>query len=399
MFTSTETKSIIVLNSHPIQYFAPLYRQIAIDQSIQLKVLYCSRHGLNGETDRQFNTSVRWDIPLLEGYNHAFISNQALNPSIYRFWGLLNLSVIRYLWQAPKSIVWVHGWAYATCWVALIAAKLFGHTVCLRGEAPYKLERTKPWLMQRLRRVVLGQGLFSFIDYFLYIGEQNRRLYTHMGVAPHKLIHMPYAVDNCRFHQQARVLAETRAALRTQMKVPPGAFVLLMSGKYVAKKRPLDLLKAVAKLKNPAIVVILMGDGPLRGDIERYVQQQAMSSVYLTGFVNQSAVSDYYAVADVYVMCSTEEETWGLSTNEAMNFGLPLILSNQVGGADDLVQDGVNGYVVPGGDVAELAKAIQKMMSQPAEARQQMGQQSLQLVRQHSYDRIIQSLQQHLLTP
>ncbi|WP_370727804.1 glycosyltransferase family 4 protein [Fibrella arboris] len=183
------------------------------------------------------------------------------------------------------------------------------------------------------------------------------------------------------------------------MKVPPGAFVLLMSGKYVAKKRPLDLLKAVAKLKNPAIVVILMGDGPLRGDIERYVQQQAMSSVYLTGFVNQSAVSDYYAVADVYVMCSTEEETWGLSTNEAMNFGLPLILSNQVGGADDLVQDGVNGYVVPGGDVAELAKAIQKMMSQPAEARQQMGQQSLQLVRQHSYDRIIQSLQQHLLTP
>jgi glycosyltransferase involved in cell wall biosynthesis len=389
---STSAKRLIVVNSHPIQYFAPLYHQLAKDPAFQLTVLYCSSHGLAGELDKQFNTAVQWDIPLLEGYNHAFISNQSPKPSIYSFWGLINLSVLKHLWCSPRGIVWVHGWAYATYWLVLIAAKLMGHTVCLRGESPQRLEQRKSPMKQWLRRQLLGRGLFRFVDCFLYIGQQNKAFYNSMGVSEDKLIFCPYAVDNVRFQQEASKVSPERTRIRQKLGLPADAFVALYSGKYIDKKRPMDLIRATQQSHHAGLVAVLMGDGVLRPTLEHFVKANALQRVSLTGFINQSAISMYYAAADVYVMCSTEEETWGLSTNEAMNFGLPLILAETVGCADDLLLDGQNGYRVPCDAPEQLALALDKMAALPTSDRQKMGQCSLQHVDGYSYEVIISSL-------
>lgn len=112
-------RRLVFLNSHPIQYFAPLYREIEKSGLFDLEVWYCSKHGLGGEIDRQFGTSVKWDIPLLEGYHYHFLHNFSLKPSIYGFWGLANWGIIGRLWRLPRrSIVVVHGWASFTYWLA-----------------------------------------------------------------------------------------------------------------------------------------------------------------------------------------------------------------------------------------------------------------------------------------
>ena len=387
---SNKAKPILVVNSHPIQYFAPLYRQLA--DTMPTTVLYCSRHGLGGELDQQFGTSVKWDIPLLEGYTYKFLSNQSISPSIYSFWGLFNLSVIRELWQAPKSVVLVHGWGYSVCWVTLFFAKLFGHTVCLRGESPVRLELRRSQWTQRARKLLLGRGLFRFVDYFLYIGQQNKKFYEHMAVRSDQLIFCPYAVDNERFREQAAQLHVDQPILRRQMNIPPDAFVVLYSGKYTAKKRPIDLLEAFTQLAATNTMLILMGDGTLRTELEQYIADHALTNVQLTGFVNQSTIVNYYAVANVYVMCSNEEETWGLSTNEAMNFSLPIVLTRTVGCAEDLLQENQNGYGVTCGDLQGLTQALQKLYSATPLARQQMGEQSSKLIREYSYTQIVQSL-------
>jgi glycosyltransferase involved in cell wall biosynthesis len=396
--TTTSKQPLLIVNSHPIQYFAPLYRQLAADPAFRLTVLYCSRHGLQGEVDRQFGTSVKWDIPLLDGYNHVFLRNQSPNPSIYSFWGLLNFSVIKKLWSAPKSIVWVHGWAYATYWLVLIAAKLMGHTVCLRGESPYQLEQRKSSAKQWFRRQVLGRGLFKFVDHFLFIGQQNKAFYVKMGVPIAKLIFCPYAVDNARFQSQDTEMAAQRTQLRRQLGLPIDAFIALYAGKYIEKKRPMDFVRAIQGSQRSDMAAVLMGDGELRHDLEHFIEENALSCVSLTGFINQSAIGMYYAAADVYVMCSTEEETWGLSTNEAMNFGLPLILTDTVGCADDLLLDGQNGYRVPCGAADELAQALDKLAALPSAVRRQMGQCSRQHIGLYSYDAIISSLKSVHLT-
>ena len=90
-------QSFIFLNSHPIQYFAPLYRYLA-EKGVDLEVLYCSGDGASRKFDKEFGQEVQWDIPLLEGYPHRFLKNSGIHPpSSKRFLSLVNISVIEEL--------------------------------------------------------------------------------------------------------------------------------------------------------------------------------------------------------------------------------------------------------------------------------------------------------------
>ena len=82
---------VVVVHSHPIQYFAPLYAQLA-KRGVQLKVWYCSDESIRGSLDKEFGTAVKWDIPLLEGYNFRFLRNFSWKPSVHKgFWGLIKI--------------------------------------------------------------------------------------------------------------------------------------------------------------------------------------------------------------------------------------------------------------------------------------------------------------------
>jgi len=92
-----------------------------------------------------------------------------------------------------------------------------------------------------------------------------------------------------------------------------------------------------------------------------------------------------YAAADVLVLCS-ERETWGLAVNEAMNFGLPVVVSDKVGCGDDLVLDGRNGYVVPHDDVGALLSALEAVTASPERTRE-LGARSREIIDNYSVER------------
>ncbi len=382
---------IIFLNSHPIQYFAPLYQQMAKDTAIDLQVMYCSDETLKGATDKQFGVQVKWDIPLLEGYKHIFLNNASWKPSIYNgFWGLLNWGVVGFLRKQPKSIVVVHGWAYATHVITIIAAKLLGHTVCLRAETPLNQELQKNKWITKLKHLYL-RCLFLFVDYGLYIGQQNKLFYQHLGFKEKQLVFTPYCVDNERFSGIASTVNKSSA--REKLQLPANKKVILFSGKYIDKKNPLDLLQAIQLLQQPDIFTVFVGDGELRTTMENFIAAHGLEEqVLLTGFINQSLIPYYYAAADVFVMCSGIGETWGLSVNEAMNFGLPVVISNTCGSAHDLVKD--NGYVFATSDIAALADSVDKVLDASEEAYLNMQQNSKAIIRGYSYEVVIEGLKQ-----
>jgi glycosyltransferase involved in cell wall biosynthesis len=389
-------QSVVFINSHPIQYFAPLYRELAAEPDMDLTVLYCSRHGLEGETDREFGVKVKWDIPVLEGYRSVFLKNHAFGKAgIYHFSGLLNLGVIAYLKNAPKGVVVVHGWGYLTNLLALVAGRLFGHTVCLRGESPVSHERSRSARSLLLRKIVFGKLLFRLPHHFFYIGEQNKAFYKMYGVEDSKLSFAPYAVDNSRFSDQYNQLLPHRNQIREALGVPTGKRVVLFSGKYIDKKRPLDLLRAFLRFRNrDEAFLIMMGEGELRGEMENIIRQHSLQNVLLTGFVNQSKVAEYYTAADLFAMCSGEGETWGLSANEAMNFHLPVLLSDLTGSSSDLVRAGANGLVFSTGDIGALASGLDHLLSLPEEKLREMGAASARIVQGYSYREISQAIRQ-----
>ena len=388
-----EKRKLIFVNTHPVQYYAPLYKQIAADNFFDLEVWYCTRHGLQGELDKEFNTPVKWDTPVLDGYKYKFLKNRALKPGLYSgFWGVVNPSILTELKQLPKnSIIVSNAWNPFSNLYTILCSKILGHKTCLRAEPPLVHEFGRSGMMTAIRKLLLGRLLFRFVDVFLYIGTQNKKFYEYFGVDTSKLYFSPYSVNNVFFTEQASILLPRKLELRRKLNIPEGNRVVLYSGKLIPKKRPLDLLlvfKRILDHKNYSLV--FMGDGELRSDLEKVMRDHDIGNTIITGFINQSKISEYYAMADIFVMCSDVGETWGLSTNEAMNFGLPLIISDRTGNYEDLVDQ--NGYVIKCGDLEDFTDKLEKLLTETKEELAIKGNRSRELVAKFSYETVIENL-------
>lgn len=351
-------KKLIFINSHPIQYFAPMYKYMS-ERRILLTAWYASTGVLYGGFDKEFGITIKWDIPLLEGYDNIVFTNNSWKPSHETgFWGLINLSMIAKLFMIPKSVVVVHGWHYFTHLAIILLGRLAGHIVCVRNETPYRQEVLKTGWKQRTKRFFRKNILFPRIDYFLFIGNQNRLFYQSYGISNEQLVYCPYVVDNERFSGKSL----DKNALKAKFRIPITDKVILYSGKYIDKKRPIDLLQAFDKLKADNCWLVMVGDGHLRKHMEDYIDNRHLKQVILTGFINQSTIAEYYSICDVFVMCSSAGETWGLSVNEAMNFNVPVVISDMTGCSDDLVADGSNGYVFRTSDVIDLTAKLEQVL-------------------------------------
>lgn len=376
-------KKIIIINSHPIQYFAPMYKYLAKD--FDITVLYCSDHGVKPSFDEEFGVTFQWDVPLLEGYNYKFLKNYARVPRI-SFWGLLNLGIVKELYNAPpKSIIWIHGWQYFTNILAIFVGKFLGHTVCLRTDATYMHEQKKNKLF--LRKIIFI-SLFYFIDLFLYVGEQTKKLYKFYKVPERKLIPILHSVDNERFIDFFETNKKLKNQFRINMGIPLDKTILLCVGKLIPIKRTLDLVKAFHLLNDKSLGIIFVGEGEKREEIQGYIDEHRLENIVISGFVNQTQIVKYYLISDIYVMCS-ESETWGLSTNEAMCSNLPIILSNTVGGAEDLVTP-FNGLTYQSGDVNQLVEAIKTIRERFCDKGEECKSQ--EIVKKYSFEAIAQSL-------
>jgi glycosyltransferase involved in cell wall biosynthesis len=291
--------------------------------------------------------------------------------------------------RKKRAVVIVHGWGYFTNVLAIIAGKLSGHLICLRGETPWHQEQMKKGFIQTCKRAWL-KVLFSFVDQFLYIGHQNRLFYHKLGIPDKKLMFTPYAVDNARFTSIAS--SHSKANARIELGLPPTKKIILFSGKYIAKKRPLDLLQAFKDIANKNWLLVMVGEGELRQEMEKFLETNNLSSnVLLTGFINQSRIPLYYAAADVFVMCSGIGETWGLSVNEAMNFGLPVIVSETSGCSYDLVDNGKNGFVFETGNIAALRECLERILFDD-QLHAVMVTKSRETIANYSFEKIIVSL-------
>jgi glycosyltransferase involved in cell wall biosynthesis len=384
-------KDIIFINSHPIQYFAPLYKYMNA-HGVKTKAWYCSDESIKGGLDVQFGVDVKWDIPLLEGYEYKFFKNQSWKPSHFNgFFGLINLGMIRELFRVPKSVIVVHGYHYLTHMLVLMFAKLSGHTVCLRFELPLSHEQKKKGWKTILRKAIFKYIVFSPVNHFLYIGTQNRLFYKSYGIADHRLLFCPYSVDNARFQQENKILKQDIAALKEQIGIPANSKIILYSGKYIDKKRPMDLIRAFHQLNDSNCWLIMVGEGNLRNQMESFIAENNLKQVILTGFINQSKVPEYYAISDVFVMSSSVGETWGLSVNEAMNFGLPVIVSDLTGCSSDLVKQGDNGYTYQTGNVDELALKLKEVL---IENKLSGKTSSESIVNNYSYKTVTENLRQ-----
>jgi len=369
-----------------------MLRFLAAQGDIDLTVFFMSDLSVRGYLDPGFGRSVCWDIPLLEGYRSTFLPTLGGRDRV-SFWRPMAYGLGRILKSGGFDALWVHGYAHHVTLRAMAQARALGIPVLMRGESHLASERRSK-ARERFKRWAMP-WLFRLIDVFLAVGTLNRRYYQHYGVPEGRIFLVPYAVDNEFFRLRAADAAPLRDALRVELGLNGGRPVILYASKLQSRKRPSDLLEAYIGLSpdrrsEPTAYLLFVGDGEERTRLETRVRNLGWSSVRFLGFKNQTELPRFYDLADVFVLPS-EYEPWGLVVNEAMNAGKPVIVSDAVGAAPDLVGDGENGYVVPVGDVAALAKTLRVLVEQPDRGRA-MGEESARRIRQWSFDADAQGL-------
>ncbi|OGI19114.1 MAG: hypothetical protein A3B68_07950 [Candidatus Melainabacteria bacterium RIFCSPHIGHO2_02_FULL_34_12] len=379
---------LFILASHPIQYQAPLFKEISKHPYIDLTVLFCSDFGLKSYFDKGFGKALKWDIPLLEGYKYKFLPNINCCPDISAFFGLLNPGVISYITKEKCDAIWIHGWNSFTNWLALFIAFLRGVPVILRGESNL-LHETSFW--KEAAKNFIYKTIFKKISCFLAIGKYNIDFYKHYDVPEEKIFLTPYTVNNNYFISKFTELAPKKNELRNKYHIPTNIPVILFCGKLISVKRPMDLLLAYEKASNLyESALIFAGDGILKNKIEDYVSKNKIKNVYFLGFKNQSELPEIYAMSDLLVLPSVHEP-WGLVVNEAMCFGLPIIVSDKVGAGGDLVREGINSFIYPVGGINALSEKISILLSD-AKLREQMGEESLKIINRWSYEEDISGI-------
>jgi glycosyltransferase involved in cell wall biosynthesis len=363
------------LVSHPIQYQAPLFRALAGHPDVDFTALFLSDHGVRPTLDPGFGRVIAFDVPLIEGYRSLFVRNRAPHPHTQSFFGAVNPGLAAVIARERFDALWVHGYAQASNWIGFATAACLRIPFLIRGDSQLLVQRSLP--VRSLRRLVLAT-LFRAASAVLYIGQQNRRFYEWFGVPAGKLFFAPYSVDNTFFAARAQAARADgrRAAIRARIGAGPDDVVLLVVGKLMSFKRPLDIVRAMPRLDRRAIAVFV-GDGELRPAVEQELAAAGVRGV-VTGFVNQGDLPEWYAAGDVAVLAS-DFEKWGLVVNEAMACGLPIVASDLVGCAPDLVHAGESGSVFRARDPDALAAAIQPLVEQPA-LRRKLGEGARQLI-------------------
>jgi glycosyltransferase involved in cell wall biosynthesis len=371
-------RKLAIITSHPIQYYAPWFRYLAQENWLDIRVFYLWDFGITEQTDSGFQRSIQWDIPLLTGYEYKFVPNRSSQPGTNHFWGLQNPSLRQQVENYKPDAVLMMNYNYASLYQFIFTWRRT--PLLFRGDSHHLVPGTG-W-REQLRRSWISL-IYSRFAACLYVGQANYGYFRDHGVPEQRLFFSPHAIDNHRFFTQTETAIHQAEQWKQELGIPADHKIILFTGKLIEKKRPLDLLESFIQAKLPQTALLFVGSG----ELEASLRQKAANHphVYFAPFQNQSLMPRTYSVADLVVLPSYGSgETWGLAVNEAMCLSKPVVVSDHVGCAADLVQPNVNGLVFPAGDISALAQCLETALMD-LQRLQQWGKASQQIIQRYSY--------------
>ncbi len=182
-------RRIAIVASHPVQYHAHWYRELAQLADLEVEVLYCHRATPEDQRESGFGVSFEWDVPLLGGYRHRFLTNVSRSPGVSEFSGTDVPELRGIIIHERFDAVVVSGWHTKSYWQAIRACWASGTPVMVRSDSHLHedrpaLKRILKWLPYRyfIRRfdACLAAGIWSR-DYFLHYGARPERVF----IVPH----------------------------------------------------------------------------------------------------------------------------------------------------------------------------------------------------------------------
>jgi glycosyltransferase involved in cell wall biosynthesis len=353
---------LIIFDSHPVQYKAPVYQELARLRPGSFKVIYATDCSVRGYIDKDFGNHIVWDTPLLDGYDYQILNNENGVP-LAGFRSLTGRGIFSLLSRERPRAVIISQFLYQYDLATYLSCVLFGIPVWIRHETQDEAF-IRPPIKSYLRRLCY-KAAYTFVSHGFYIGILNREHLLQHGLKDSQLTFSPYCVPFTE--TDVSLKSAWRESVRTQLGVGKDETMVLFTGKLIDKKNPQLLFDALDALDAPArkrIKLVFVGSGVLEG-LLRELAERFPGQVFFAGFVNQSQMPGYYLAADILVLPSRRMgETWGLVVNEALHAGCAVIMTDAVGCYPEF-KSWERVRVIKEGDAAECATAIRELSAEP----------------------------------
>jgi glycosyltransferase involved in cell wall biosynthesis len=355
----------------PTPYRAPLLDRVAASDEVELTVVYAAPSVVAG---REWEIGHEHDAHYLGGFRlpggeRVFRHDYPITPAIASELG-----------RARPDVVVVSGWSTFAAQAAIVWCRL--------RRIPYVLlvESHDSGPRPGWRRTVKGAvvpPIARGAAATLVTGTLARGSMEERGARPERIHVFANTVDVAAFGERADALAARRPQLREQLGAGPDDVVVVSVSRLSREKSHDVLIRAVAEAGDERLLLAFVGDGPERADLEA-LAREVSARVVFAGERPWEQIVEAYVAGDVFALVS-ERETWAVVVNEAAACGLPLVLSDRVGAAHDLLHDGENGFLVAAGDVAAVARALRRLAAEPEE-RRRMGARSRELAQGWGYE-------------
>jgi glycosyltransferase involved in cell wall biosynthesis len=321
---------LALLTEIPAPYRIPLFNALAAVPDVELRVLFLAERDPRRSYYELHGDEWRFDARVLEG--------RPLRRG--GRWVVLSRGVFRELRRFRPDAVAVGGWNQPAFWQALLYARSRRIPLLVWIESTLRDARSEARPLALARRAMVRGSAGAFVP-----GRASAEFARALGVPERRIALAPNAID-------ASIFARPQRAARNER------CTFVYAGRLDPEKGLDVLLEAVRDVPGTLLVA---GAGPE----ERRLRALATEQVRFLGPLGRDELAAVYAQADVFVLPSSSEP-WGMVLNEAAAAGLALVATEAVGAACELVEDGVNGFVVPVGDAGALAGALQRLAEDPA---------------------------------
>jgi len=333
---------VALLTEIPAPYRIPLFNALA--ERVDLRILFLRER--NPERPYGLHRDeLHFEWRVLPGVDFT----------VRKRWVVLNRSVRRAI--ADADVVVLGGWNQPAFLEALASSRLRRLPTILWSESTGRDQRSG-------RHESSKRVLLRAFDAFVVPGTAARDYLTSLGVPASRITTAPNAVDPAVFGSATRARTDGPVRVIAVARLSP--------------EKGIDVLVAAAT--GLPVEVVIAGTGPE----EERLRALAGSNVTFLGNVERDALPALYAGADIAVVPS-RSDTWGMALNEAALSGLPLVSTTAAGGAHDLVEEGMNGFLVPPGDVDALRASILRLAEDEG-LRRRAGVRSLEIASRFTPD-------------
>lgn len=327
---------ILFLTNIPSPYRVLFFNELG--KMCDLTVLY--------QKSESTERNSEWFAKSENTYKSVFLEGKSIGVD-----NALCPSVIKYLRNNYNAII-ICGNASPTEILAIEWCKLRHIPYCIEGDGAFA--KTGHGFKEKLKKHLITGGALFFSTC-----EEHDKYYTHYGATPSKVIRYRFSSLLEEDILSEMMSKEEKIALRSELGMKE-KYIVLAVGQFIYRKG-FDVLLEAATQFSSSIGVYIVGDNPTEEYLS-FVRDNSLENVHFEGFKIKDELKKYYKAADIFVL-PTREDIWGLVVNEAMAYGLPVVTTDRCNAGLELIQNGVNGYIVPVDSSLDIRNAIIKALS------------------------------------